>query len=250
MSDIFLTVGDDARPLAEQIIIEAFFATVSYRLEPDGWSSRFPVVLNNLYSSRFDPQQDGDAALRELEFIERELKNLPPERAIASLRNLARFDDAQLTVNRRAANLFEYFVTADGKTPILQELRRAVVTARQSQQALVMSVSNSPQAHAKTFLTALFVPVIGIGGIAYNWYLAVNYNYFYVKLAILAPIFAVFGLALLIVPLLPGNQTTMIRPTVRSGMSQTEKAAWVMLVVLIAAACAVNYYFLNSYINE
>ena len=187
MSDIFLTVGGEARPLASQAIVEAFFATVSYRLEPDGWSSRFPVVLNRLYSSRFEPQ-DCDAALRELDVIERELKTLPPERAIASLRNLARLDDARLTINRGAANLFEYFVTADGQTPILRELRQAVSTARQIQQPVKMSESSSLQSRAKTFLAGLIAPVFGFGGIAYNWHLAINYNYFYIKLAIIAPI--------------------------------------------------------------
>ena len=250
MSDIFLTVGGDARPLAALAIVEAFFATVSYRLEPDGWSSRFPVVLNGLYASRFEPQKDGDAALLELEIIERELKALSPEGAIASLRNLARLDDAHLTVNRGAANLYEYFVAADGETPILQELRQAVSTARQTGQPIKMSASISPQTRAKNFLIALVAPVLGVGGMVYNWYLAVNYNYFYVKIAILTPMFAVFGLALLFVPHLLGNQTDAVRPTVRGAMSKTNKAVWVILAVLTAIACAANFYYLDSLINK
>ena len=250
MSYIFLTVGDDSRPLAAQAIIEAFFATVSYCLEPDGWSSRFPVVLNGLYASRFEPQQNADAALRELEIIERELKALPPERAIASLRNLARLDDAHSTVNRGAANLFEYFVVADGKTPILDELRQAVSTARQTGQPVKMSALISPQARAKTFLFASFTPVLGVGGMAYNWYLAVNYNYFYVKIAVIAPIFAVIGLALLFVPHLLGNQTDAVRPTVRGATSKTNKAVWVILLLLTAVVGAANFYYLDSIINE
>lgn len=249
MSNISLTVGDDARPLAAQAVVEAFFATVSYRLEPDGWSSRFPVVLNRLYSSRFEPQ-DVDAALQELDIIERELKTLPPERAIASLRNLARLDDAQLTVNRGAANLLEYFTAADGKTPILQQLRQAVLTARQNQQPVKMSVSSSLQSRAKTLLIGLFAPVFGIGGIAYNRHLAVNYNYFYIKLAILAPLFVVLGLAVSIAPSLLGNQTDSVRPTVRGEMSKANKAVWVVLVVLTAAAAAANFYWLDSLIDD
>lgn len=188
--------------------------------------------------------------MRELEIIERELKALPPERAIASLRNLARLDDAQLTVSRGAANLLEYFTAADGETPILQQLRQAVLTARQNQQPVKMSVSNSLQSRAKTFLTCLIAPVVSIGGIAYNWHLAVNYNYFYIKLAILAPLFLVLGLAVSIAPSLLGNQTDSVRPAVRGEMSKANKAVWVVLVVLIAAAAAANFYWLDSLIND
>jgi hypothetical protein len=100
------------------------FATVSYRLEPNGRGSRFPLIMNRLFAGWLAPS-DALAAARELEEIEAGLVALPADRVVWSLSDLRRRDDRQLPVNHRAANARDYFVAADGR-PLVTVLRDAV----------------------------------------------------------------------------------------------------------------------------
>ncbi len=105
-------------------IVEALFATISYRLEPDGRATRFPVVMDSLYPGRLTAQ-DAPAALLELGHIEAGLKALPPERAVWSFTDLRRMDDSGQPVNHAAKNLYEYFIAEDGE-PLLVHIRSAL----------------------------------------------------------------------------------------------------------------------------
>src|SRR5215470_4756251 len=100
--------------LGPKTMLEALFATITYRLEPDGRGSRFPMVMKRLYSGRLRPSEI-PGAVRELEAIESELTGLPADRAIWSLSDLRRRDDRELPVNHRATNVRDYFVGADGR---------------------------------------------------------------------------------------------------------------------------------------
>lgn len=110
--------------LAPPEIIEALFATISYRLEPGGRGTRFPIVMNSLFAGRLD-SEDAGAALTELGHIEAGLRELPPDRVVWSLTDLRRFDDSTLPVSHSAANVYEYFVAEDGR-PLLAHVREGV----------------------------------------------------------------------------------------------------------------------------
>jgi hypothetical protein len=102
-------------------MLEALFATITYRLEPDGRGSRFPMVMKRLFAGRLPPSEI-PAALRELVEIETELTGLPSDRVVWSLSDLRRRDDRELPVNHRASNARDYFVGADGR-PLICILR-------------------------------------------------------------------------------------------------------------------------------
>ena len=61
--------------------LHSFFSTICVRLENNVWGSRFPILMNELYSGRLDPQQL-EEALRELETIQKELERINPDQVV------------------------------------------------------------------------------------------------------------------------------------------------------------------------
>jgi 2,3-bisphosphoglycerate-dependent phosphoglycerate mutase len=94
--------------------LHAFFSTISGNLEPQGWGSRFPILLNKLYQGELS-QTDAGAALTELANIEAELAMLPPSRVIWDI------EDASMTppwghdISSEITSLSNYFVTSTGR---------------------------------------------------------------------------------------------------------------------------------------
>ena len=64
------TVGDDA-------FLNSFFSTVAYQLEADGWGSRFPALMKDLYGGRLPAERAGKP-LDELPLVRPELQQQPP----------------------------------------------------------------------------------------------------------------------------------------------------------------------------
>ena len=140
-----LRVGRQTYDLGAPVVVEGLFATITYRLEPGGRGTRFPLIMNRLYAGRLDSVQ-ASAASRELEEIEAGLATLPAGRAVWSLTDLRRVDDRALPVNHSAANARDYFVGADGR-PLLGSLRAAILASRESREAVELA---SSEARAKS----------------------------------------------------------------------------------------------------
>ncbi len=142
--------------LAPAQVIEALFASISYRLEPEGTATRFPILMDSLYAGRLD-SKDAPAALLELGHIEAGLKALPPERAVWSFTDLRRIDDSEQPVNHAATNLYEYFISSDGQ-PLVAHLRRAAEDSMLAKRDLTL---DSPE-RRRTVRPALTVLLIGL----------------------------------------------------------------------------------------
>ena len=76
-----LAVGDDHWAVGSPDLLHAFFSTVSVRLEPSGWGSRFPALLTELYDGEL-PVTSVETALSELLLARRELALLRPDRVV------------------------------------------------------------------------------------------------------------------------------------------------------------------------
>ena len=110
--------------LADAYLVQALFATISYRLEPQGRGTRFPIVMNRLYAGGLKPPEML-AAAAELDVIARELQTVAVDRAIASLDTLRPFRAGAPHVDERAADLFHYFLARDGR-PLVTALRAEI----------------------------------------------------------------------------------------------------------------------------
>lgn len=136
--------------IASGVVLEAFAATVTYRLEPNGQGTRFPLVLDHLLAGRLEPAH-ADAALAELGAIEAELRSVPARSVVYSLADLSRRDDPRALVNRAAADACGYFVAEDGR-PLVEVLREGVLVARAAGRPLGLSTPRSNGAMRQAWL--------------------------------------------------------------------------------------------------
>lgn len=144
--------------------MEALFATISYRLEPDGWASRFPMLLDRLHEGRLDATS-ADQALAELDLVSAELRRLPVDRVVWSMHDLKKRDDAGEPVRRGAANAFEYFVAQDGR-PILTCIAEMVQKSKQSGDA----TSLGSLVRHRNLVSGIVLLVLGLA-VAFGGYL-------------------------------------------------------------------------------
>ncbi len=87
--------------------LHSFFSTIAFNLENKKWGSKYPVIMNQLYSGELDAAEI-ESAMRELDSIEQELKKYPPDKVVWDIEDLS-----------------NYFVTSDGEN-LIDVLRRAL----------------------------------------------------------------------------------------------------------------------------
>lgn len=113
-----MTIGIELRGVTTEIgpggILHALCSTVSHNLEPSGWGTRFPKILNELYRGRLDAKHALEA-LNELRQIKSELKRIPPSGVIWDIENLALDPPWGKVVGPHVQNMSHYFVTDSGK---------------------------------------------------------------------------------------------------------------------------------------
>jgi hypothetical protein len=76
-----LHLGDTTWRVGSPDLLHAFFSTISVRLEPLGWGTRFPALMNELYEGELPPNRV-ETALSELLLARRELSVLAPDRVV------------------------------------------------------------------------------------------------------------------------------------------------------------------------
>lgn len=92
----------------------AFFSTIAGNLEPDGWGSRFPILMKQLYAGGL-LQSDAADALAELHIVRRELAEIPPARVIWSFEDRTQHPPWGDHIAPDIDSLATYFVTAYGR---------------------------------------------------------------------------------------------------------------------------------------
>ncbi|PTY38449.1 hypothetical protein BGP77_12120 [Saccharospirillum sp. MSK14-1] len=108
-----LKIGSINTEIGSADFLHAFFSTVSYRLESDGWGSRFPVIMNELFQGQLDAAHV-DAAIVELDSIQEELKSFKPKDVIWDIYNLDAKPPWGDNISARITDLSNYFVTSNG----------------------------------------------------------------------------------------------------------------------------------------
>jgi hypothetical protein len=96
----------------EDFWLHSFFSTIASRLERDGWGSRFPALMNELYAGRL-PLERVPEARAELETILSELRQLPPDARVFAYEEPDRA--TPWPVPPGASSLADSFLTASGE---------------------------------------------------------------------------------------------------------------------------------------
>lgn len=111
-----LSAGNHLWSIGTGEFFHAFFSTVTARLEPDGWGTRFPAVMKELYRGELDPES-AELALAELDRIRAELRRFSPSDVVWDAADRARRPPWGDEIAEDITDLSNYFVTDEGQDP-------------------------------------------------------------------------------------------------------------------------------------
>lgn len=94
--------------------LHAFFSTISAHLEPDGWGTRFPVLMNDLYQGHIDASQV-QKVLDDLKTIHKELEAYGPEKVVWDIEDRSAEPPWGDNIAPEITSLANYFVTSTGR---------------------------------------------------------------------------------------------------------------------------------------
>jgi hypothetical protein len=113
-----MTVGIQLGNITDEIgtsdFFHAFFSTISANLEPDGWGSRFPVIMKRLYSGEVAGSEAANAIL-ELATIRSALAKIHPDKVVWDIEDRSKHAPWGNRISSDITNLSSYFVTSTGR---------------------------------------------------------------------------------------------------------------------------------------
>jgi 2,3-bisphosphoglycerate-dependent phosphoglycerate mutase len=127
---VALRVGDRRWEVGTGDFFHAFFSTISYHLEPEGWGTRFPVLMDSLYQGALGANQ-ADPALLQLTQAKKGLAGLPPSSVVWDVENLAASPPWGDNISEDIKDLAGYFITSDGKD-LFEVLLQALACLKQT----------------------------------------------------------------------------------------------------------------------
>lgn len=123
-----IRLGSITDEIGSADFFHAFFSTISANLEPDGWGTQFPTLMNKLYQGEIG-QPDAEQALRELDRASEQLRQLPPDRVVWDVEDRTKLPPWGGNISSDISDLSNYFVTSTGRDlislirEVLEELR-------------------------------------------------------------------------------------------------------------------------------
>lgn len=94
--------------------LHSFFSTISFHLEPRGWGTRFPELMNELYRGTLEPHH-ASKALSDALVIKRELSALPPAKVVWDIANIAQKPPWGDKVPASVTSLSNYHITSTNR---------------------------------------------------------------------------------------------------------------------------------------
>jgi len=112
-----IKVGSITDEIGTSEFFHAFFSTISANLETNGWGSKFPILLNNLYQGSLSPSEV-TTAIDELNIIKKELGNYPPTKIVWDIEDRSKQPPWGSNISNDITSLANYFVTSTGRDVI------------------------------------------------------------------------------------------------------------------------------------
>jgi Immunity protein 70 len=109
-----VTVGSITDELGAPAFVHSFFSTVSAHCEPNGWGSRFPHLMKELYQGRLQ-HQNALLALGELRQAKAKLSSLPPSAVVWEIENRQSKPPWGDSIAADITSLGNYFVSSAGR---------------------------------------------------------------------------------------------------------------------------------------
>jgi len=128
--EVGFKVDDTTMVVGEAPFLHSFFSTVSHHLEPLGWGTRFPELMNDLFQGRLK-HSDAHKVLKDVRIIRKELEQYSPDDVIWDIYDLSLSPPVRDHMNEHITSLANYFVGSSGRDlfeALLKCLRRSIET--------------------------------------------------------------------------------------------------------------------------
>lgn len=93
--------------------LNSFFSTVSYHLEPEGWGTKYPYLMNHAYNGKVKYVLILEL-LKEVHEIHELLQNYIPSQVIWDIEDLTKQPPWGANISPEITSLANYFVTSEG----------------------------------------------------------------------------------------------------------------------------------------
>lgn len=117
--------------LGHSDFVHSFFSTISYHLEKEGWGTKYPLLMNELYNDKLN-WEDVSVVKANLIEIEQELSKYSSEQVIWDIDDLSQKPPWGDKISPEVTSLANYFATTDGKT-FFEVLHAAMDVAEEDQ---------------------------------------------------------------------------------------------------------------------
>jgi len=101
--------------LGHSDFVHSFFSSISYHLEKEGWGTKYPLLMNELYNDKLN-WSDVSVVKHNLIEIEQEFSKRSPIQVIWDINDLAQKPPWGDNISPKVTSLADYFATTDGKT--------------------------------------------------------------------------------------------------------------------------------------
>ncbi|SDQ07349.1 immunity 70 family protein [Virgibacillus salinus] len=111
---IGINVGDFYYEIGSGDFFHSFFSTISYHLEPEGWGTKYPFLMNEFYqgSLKWDLSTK---VIEELKDAHRRLQNYKPSQVVWDIEDTSLQPPWGDNISSDITSLANYFVTSDGE---------------------------------------------------------------------------------------------------------------------------------------
>ncbi|WIY63089.1 Imm70 family immunity protein [Bacillus arachidis] len=93
--------------------VHSFFSTISYHCEPDGWGTKYPLLMKDLYFENLK-WENASKALKNVEEIRETLSKIPPSEVIWDIEDITKRPPYGDKIPANITNLAEYHTTERG----------------------------------------------------------------------------------------------------------------------------------------
>ncbi|AJY75452.1 immunity 70 family protein [Paenibacillus beijingensis] len=114
-------------PVGTGNFLHAFFSTISYNLEPNGWGTKYPFLMKRLYSGNLE-NKFVPALLEEVKEIRNLLEAIPPSKVIWDIEDLSKQPPWGNDISPEITSLANYFANNRGED-LFELFKRAIQTA-------------------------------------------------------------------------------------------------------------------------
>lgn len=94
--------------------LHSFFSTIAVNLEDENWGIRFPIIMNELYKGKIEPEHI-DTAIEELKNIKNELKCFSVDKVVWDIEDRSKRPPWGDNISDDISNLSDYYITSDGE---------------------------------------------------------------------------------------------------------------------------------------